>query len=169
MRAVALPGDPRIAELRAGAPHAERLQVVEADVTDRAAIAAAIAGARRVYHTAALIHAWAPRARFRAVNVGGLRNVAEAAREAGVERLVHVSTSDVFGIPRRGEVLDESIAVSPLGRALRRTPRSRPSSGCGSCTGAAAFPSRSSTRGGSTVLATTPSSPGWPRPSPAAS
>ena len=113
VRAVALPGDPRIAELRAGVPHAERLQVVEADVTDRAAIAAAIAGARRVYHTAALIHAWAPRERFRAVNVGGLRNVAEAAREAGVERLVHVSTSDVFGIPRRGEVLDESMPFRP--------------------------------------------------------
>jgi nucleoside-diphosphate-sugar epimerase len=121
VRAAALPGDPRIAELRAAAPHAERLHVVEADVTDRAAIGAVIAGARRVYHTAALVHAWAPRERFRAVNVGGLCNVAEAAREAGVERLVHVSTTDVFGIPRRGELLDESSPFRPWGEPYADT------------------------------------------------
>lgn len=83
------------------------LEIVSADVTDWAALAPAFAGATRVFHTAALVHAWAPWERFWAVNVGGARNVARAVLEHGVERLVHVSTTDVFGFPEGARVLDE--------------------------------------------------------------
>lgn len=102
VRGLALPGDRRLPELRALG-----VEVVEADVTDAAALAPHFAGVERVYHVAALVHGWYPLARYRAVNVGGTQNVARAAREAGVRRLVHISTSDVFGIPRDGAVLDE--------------------------------------------------------------
>lgn len=108
VRAVVLPGDPNLQELRETAPHRERLEIVEGDVTSYGAVAPACAGAARVFHTAALIHAWAPWAAFRAVNVGGMQNVARAARAHGVGRLVALSTSDVFGIPRGDEVLDET-------------------------------------------------------------
>lgn len=108
VRAVVLPGDPKVAELRAASAGSDRLFVVEADVTDRESLAPAFEGAELVFHTAALVHGWASWERFRAVNVGGLRNVATLAREHGATRLLHVSTSDVFGIPRPGEVLDES-------------------------------------------------------------
>lgn len=102
VRGLALPGDPRLPELRAlGA------EVIEADVTAAAAVAAACAGSDCVVHAAALVHGWYPWARYRAVNVGGTRAVAEAALAAGVRRFVHVSTSDVFGIARPGEVIDE--------------------------------------------------------------
>lgn len=103
VRGLALPNDRRLPELRALG-----VEVVEADVTDAAALAPHFAGVERVYHVAALVHGWYPLARYRAVNVGGTQNVARAAREAGVRRLVHISTSDVFGIPRDGAVLDES-------------------------------------------------------------
>lgn len=103
VRALALPGDRRLAELRA-----LDVEVVEADVTDGGALAPHVAGVERVYHAAALVHGWHPWARYRAVNVGGTQQVARAALAAGVRRLVHVSTSDVFGIPRDGRVLDES-------------------------------------------------------------
>lgn len=103
VRALALPDDRRLAELRA-----LDVEVVEADVTDGAALAPHVAGVERVYHAAALVHGWHPWARYRAVNVGGTQQVARAALAAGVQRLVHVSTSDVFGIPRDGRVLDES-------------------------------------------------------------
>jgi nucleoside-diphosphate-sugar epimerase len=66
-----------------------------------------MAGIERVFHTAALVHGAHPWARYEAVNVGGTQNVARAAQAAGVRRFVHVSTSDVFGIPRRGELIDE--------------------------------------------------------------
>jgi len=111
VRAVVLPGDPAVAELRAMAG-GERLATVEADVTDAASLAPAFAGAARAFHAAALVHAWAPLARFRAVNVGGTENVARACLAHGV-RLVAVSTSDVFGIPTAAETMDESSPVRP--------------------------------------------------------
>lgn len=103
VRALALPGDRRLPELRA-----LDVEVVEADVTDAAAIAPHFAGIERVFHVAALVHGWHPWARYRAVNVGGTQQVARAAQAAGVQRFVHISTSDVFGVPRDGAVLDES-------------------------------------------------------------
>jgi len=111
VRALTLPGDRRLPELRA-LDIDGRLEVIEADVTDEAAIAPHFAGVERVFHVAALVHGWFPWERFRAVNIGGTQNVARAAKAAGVARFVHVSTSDVFGIPRGGEVIDES---SPYG------------------------------------------------------
>lgn len=111
VRAVVLPDEPAIRELRALAG-AERLVIVEADVTDAARLAPAFAGATRAVHAAALVHAWAPLARFRAVNVGGTENVARACLTHGV-RLVSLSTSDVFGIPAAGETMDETSPVKP--------------------------------------------------------
>ncbi|HSP96680.1 MAG TPA: NAD-dependent epimerase/dehydratase family protein [Candidatus Dormibacteraeota bacterium] len=103
VRALALRGDRRLPELRA-----LDVEVVEADVTDAAAIAPHFAGVERVFHAAALVHGWHPWERYRAVNIGGTQQVARAAQAAGVRRFVHISTSDVFGIPRDGAVIDES-------------------------------------------------------------
>lgn len=105
VRALVLPAEAAAAELRALG--SERLEIVAGDVTDAASVERACAGVDRVFHTAAVVHAWTTWERFRSVNVGGTRNVANAARAAGVERLVHVSTSDVFGIAYDAEVLDE--------------------------------------------------------------
>jgi nucleoside-diphosphate-sugar epimerase len=110
VRALALPGDRRLSELRA-----LDVEVVAANVTDGAALAPHFAGVERVYHVAALVHGWHPWARYRAINVGGTQQVARAAHAAGVRRLVHVSTSDVFGIPRLGGVIDESWPYEPWG------------------------------------------------------
>jgi len=107
VRALTLPGDPRLPELRAlGA--AERLEVIEVDLTDTGAAAPHFAGVGRVFHTAALVHGWHPWERYRAVNVGGTQHAARAAHAHEVARFVHVSTSDVFGIPRGDEVIDET-------------------------------------------------------------
>ncbi len=110
VRAIVLPGDPRLAELRTVGDE-ERLQVVEADVTAAERIDPAFAGATRAFHAAALVRAWAPIAAFRAVNVGGTQNVARACLRHGV-RLVAISTSDVFGIPVADEVMDETTPVA---------------------------------------------------------
>jgi nucleoside-diphosphate-sugar epimerase len=107
VRALTAPGDRRLPELRA-LGGGERLEVIEADVTDAAAIAPHFRGVARVIHTAALVHGFHPWARYRAINVGGTQNVAGAAHAAGIARFVHVSTSDVFGIPRDGRPIDEA-------------------------------------------------------------
>jgi len=109
VRGIALANDRFLPELRSCGSK-DQLQVVEADITDAASIAAAFQDATRAFHTAALVHAWAPWERFRAVNVGGTQNVARACRQHGV-RLVAVSTTDVFGIPDGDEILDEASPV----------------------------------------------------------
>jgi 2-alkyl-3-oxoalkanoate reductase len=106
VRALVLPGEAAAEELRARAN--DRLEIVAGDVTDAACMERACAGVARVFHTAAVVHAWTTWERFRSVNVGGTRNIATAAHAAGVERFVHVSTSDVFGIAYTSKVLDEA-------------------------------------------------------------
>jgi 2-alkyl-3-oxoalkanoate reductase len=115
VRALTAPGDRRLPELR-GLDADGRLEVVEADVTDEAAIAPRLDGIERVFHVAALVHGTQPWSRFRAVNVGGTQHVARAAQAAGVGRFVHVSTSDVFGIPPRGATPTPTFSeASPYG------------------------------------------------------
>lgn len=111
VRALALPNDRCLPELRALGSR-EQLQIIEVDITDAIGTDAAFAGATRAFHAAALVHAWAPREKFRAVNVGGTQNVSRACLARGV-RLLALSTSDVFGIPSSDEVMDEA---SPMKR-----------------------------------------------------
>jgi nucleoside-diphosphate-sugar epimerase len=107
VRALAAPGNRRLPELRAlGAP--DRLRVIEADLTVADVVAPHLDGVERVVHVAGLVHGFHSWAEYRAVNVGGTQQVARAARAAGVSRFVHVSTSDVFGIPRDGRPIDET-------------------------------------------------------------
>lgn len=69
---------------------------------DAASLRRATAGVRQVFHCAGLSADWGPWEDFRRANVEGPRNLVEAARDAGtVERLVHVSTTDVYGYPVR--------------------------------------------------------------------
>lgn len=70
---------------------------VAGDVTDRASLAAAFAGRDAVVHAAALVKILAPAADFDRVNVAGLENVLAAVAEAGVGRLVYVSSFMAFG------------------------------------------------------------------------
>jgi nucleoside-diphosphate-sugar epimerase len=69
----------------------------EADVTDRDALDAALEGVELVVHTAAFVHEWGEMEDFVEVNVRGTANVLDAAREAGAERVVHISSVVVYG------------------------------------------------------------------------
>jgi nucleoside-diphosphate-sugar epimerase len=67
----------------------------------------AVEGARYVFHCGALVSDWATVGEIRLVNVEGTRHLLEAAAAAGVERFVHLSTTDVYGYPE-GTAVDES-------------------------------------------------------------
>ncbi len=79
-----------------------RLQIVEGDVADKAAVMRACTGAERVFHLAAradiVPSIREPEAYFRA-NVDGTFNVLEAARAGGSRRFVYVASSSCYGIP----------------------------------------------------------------------
>ncbi len=88
------------------------VRVVTASVTDPAALSGALRGAEIVFHLAAAQHEMnVPDRHFREVNVGGTRNVLDAALAAGVRRVVHGSTIGVYG-PVHG-VVDEDTPCRP--------------------------------------------------------
>ena len=67
------------------------------DVTDPASLRPVMEGIEVVVHAAGYVSDWGPLEAFRAVNVGGTRNVAEAAAAGGARRLLHVSTAAIHG------------------------------------------------------------------------
>ena len=89
-----------------GAPPEVRaaLDVRLGDVRDARFVEAACEGVEVVFHLAALIaipYSYAAPQSFVETNVGGTLNVLEACRRQGVSRLVHTSTSEVYGTPDR--------------------------------------------------------------------
>ena len=76
---------------------------VEVNVRDRSSLAAAFDGADVVFHLAAMISIVGdPTGEVRKVNVEGPANVANAARDAGVERVVHCSSVHAFDLEKCG-------------------------------------------------------------------
>jgi farnesol dehydrogenase len=66
---------------------------VDGDIRDRQAVARAARGCEAIFHAAALVSIWRKRSEdFDETNVGGLRNVLEAASGEGVSRIVHTSS-----------------------------------------------------------------------------
>ncbi len=88
--------DDTTAEVRA------KLDVVLGDVRDTEWVMEACRGCSVVFHLAALIAIpysyQAPRS-FIDTNISGTLNVLEAVRRLGIERMVHTSTSEVYGTP----------------------------------------------------------------------
>lgn len=85
------------------------------DLRDPASLTRAVSGCGVVYHVAADYRLWSPRPRdLYESNVDGTRNLLDAARRAGVERVVYTSTVGCIGIPP-GELGDERTPVSEAG------------------------------------------------------
>lgn len=75
------------------------LEWMPADVLDTSNLEAAFQGATVVYHLAAVISVTGdPTGRVWAVNVNGVRNVAETALSVGVRRLVHCSSVHAYDL-----------------------------------------------------------------------
>ncbi len=77
------------------------VEAVTGDLRDRPSLDRAAQGCRALFHIAADYRLWAkdPAELFRS-NVGGTRNVLEAARAAGVERVVYTSTVGCIAMPQ---------------------------------------------------------------------
>jgi dihydroflavonol-4-reductase len=83
------------------------LDIAAGDVCDTAAVRRAAEGVDRIIHSAGRVHlGWTGLELHQSVNVEGTRNVAQAAKEAGV-RMVHVSSVDALGLGSRDRPADE--------------------------------------------------------------
>jgi len=85
-------------------------ELIEGDLSDTEAIERGVDGAEAVFHVGAMYKVGIPkkdRESMYDANVGGTERVLDAAHEAGVPRILYVSTVNVFG-DTEGKVVDES-------------------------------------------------------------
>lgn len=83
-----------------GANARENVKVVFGDVRDPASVRYAMAGCDAVIHLAALIgipYSYSAPESYVDTNIRGTLNVLQAARDLGVSRVIHTSTSEVYG------------------------------------------------------------------------
>lgn len=88
------------------------VDLVRGDIRDRESVRRACAGIEVVYHNVAQVPLAKDRALFRSVNCDGTAVLLEAARAAGVRKIVHTSSSAIFGVPLHNPV-DETTAPHP--------------------------------------------------------
>jgi nucleoside-diphosphate-sugar epimerase len=95
-------------------------EFVQADVREAAAINQALASDRYdvMIHGAAALPLW-KREDIYAVNVDGTRNVLEAALAHGVKRAVFISSTAVYGVPKKHPIEegDPLVGVGPYGES----------------------------------------------------
>ncbi len=87
----------------------EGIDIIQGDLLNIASLHQAAQDCRFVFHCAAALSG--DLQTQQAANVDGVRNIARAAAEAGVERLVHISTLGVYG-SRLGDV-SEQMEMTP--------------------------------------------------------
>ncbi len=96
----------------------DQVTVIDGDVQDREAIRTALDGVSHVIHTAAALPLYPPQEIF-TTDVDGTRIVLETAQALGVPRVVHISSTAVYGIPDHHPLLetDRLDGVGPYGKA----------------------------------------------------
>jgi nucleoside-diphosphate-sugar epimerase len=109
VRGLVMPGDPLRARIDG------LCEIVEGDLSDRAALARACAGVELVYHLAAVILSPDPGI-FARVNRDGTANVVEAAVAAGVRHFVYVSSASVI-YPRRTRYAQSKLEAEAIVKA----------------------------------------------------
>jgi len=129
------------------------VDVVEGDLNDAASLSPAVAGVEALFHVAAdyRLGAFDPRELYR-TNVDGTRHILNAARQAGVRRVVYTSSVATIGIPKDGTPGSES-TPSTLADMIGHYKRSK---------FLAEEAAREAVRAGSEVVIVNPSTPVGP-------
>jgi dihydroflavonol-4-reductase len=89
------------------------VHVVEGDLTRATSLLPACDGCDALFHVAADYRLWAPKPeQLYRTNVDGTRAIMEAARQAGVPRIIYTSSVATLGIPKMGGSGDERTPVA---------------------------------------------------------
>src|SRR6476620_11249156 len=77
------------------------LEYVTGDLRDAASLERALSGVQRVFHVAADYRLWSKRSQeIYDSNVGGTKNLLDAAKRAGVEQFIYTSTVATIAVDR---------------------------------------------------------------------
>ncbi|MHB8419585.1 MAG: NAD-dependent epimerase/dehydratase family protein [Myxococcales bacterium] len=95
-----------------------KVEVIQGDIRDPAALERAMGEAAHVVHSAAAL-ALCTEEEIRSTDVDGTRRVLETAQRLGVERLVYISSTAVYGVPDHHPLVegDRLEGLGPYGRA----------------------------------------------------
>ncbi|MDQ4044025.1 MAG: NAD-dependent epimerase/dehydratase family protein [Chloroflexota bacterium] len=96
----------------------ETVTAITGDIRDPAAVARAMAGCDAVVHTAAALPLYPPEDIY-TTDVEGTRTVLDCARNADIDRVVHISSTAVYGIPDHHPLREDDRleGVGPYGQA----------------------------------------------------
>jgi len=96
----------------------DRVEVIRGDIRDKACVDRAVKGSDVVVHAAAALPLYSKKD-ILTTDVDGTRNVLDAAWKHGVKRVVHISSTAVYGIPDHHPIRedDELKGVGTYGRA----------------------------------------------------
>jgi nucleoside-diphosphate-sugar epimerase len=81
------------------------------DIRDRESVRKLVDGADVVVHAAAALPIQASRESIRSVNVGGTESVLRAGDDAGVRRVVFISSTAVYGVPEKHPIEEDDPLV----------------------------------------------------------
>lgn len=86
----------------------EEVEFIQGDIRDYAAVLAACKGVNVVHHNVAQVPLAKDKEAFHTVNYNGTENLLRAALEAKVDKVVHTSSSAIFGIPDQNPVTENT-------------------------------------------------------------
>jgi nucleoside-diphosphate-sugar epimerase len=86
---------------------------IQGDIRDEAALRPAFDGVDVVFNAVAQVPLARDRRLFHSVNVTGTANVLAAAQRAGIRKMIHLSSSAIYGVPKANPVT-ESTVPAPL-------------------------------------------------------
>jgi nucleoside-diphosphate-sugar epimerase len=98
----------RVLDLNDACDRPAEVEFVQADIRDYKAIRRACEDIDSVHHNVAQVPLAKNRRLFRSVNIDGVENLLKAASEAGVKKVVHTSSSAVYGVPKANPVTEET-------------------------------------------------------------
>jgi nucleoside-diphosphate-sugar epimerase len=92
----------------------QKIDVVEGDITVPLSLEGLFEGVDILFHCAAALGASIlSESDFFLINAEGTKNVLQAAKDAGVSKIVHFSSAGVLGSVKRGEVANEDYPLNP--------------------------------------------------------
>ncbi len=99
-------------------PERSRVKATRGDIRDRSSVDRAMEGVQIVVHAAAALPLYKKEDVF-STDLDGTRNVLQSAFEHGVERVIHISSTAVYGIPDHHPLYEDDPlhGVGPYGEA----------------------------------------------------
>jgi nucleoside-diphosphate-sugar epimerase len=96
----------------------DKIRVIQGDIRNKEDVRTAFEDIDIVVHCAAALPLYKPVDIF-STDVDGTRNILEEAKQTGVKRVVHISSTAVYGIPDHHPLMedDQLVGVGPYGEA----------------------------------------------------